>query len=156
MTCCRSCGGIWRRWRTALCTATWRSGGKAFQLLVGIAQLLPLLRRQLGKELHALHGLVALFRRQTVEFLQPLAQGGLAIRRKLLEGGIVFQEVELLVQRQIFVGLEPVTHLPSAFLAGMVGWALLRLGRGRLHERNRSMPGVACVYARGDIQGHQP
>ena len=40
---------------------------------------------------------------------------------------LTFQEFELLIERKIFVGLEPVAHLASAFLCGTAGIrALLR------------------------------
>src|SRR6478672_10054253 len=95
----------------------WR---KTFQLLVSAPQFLPLLWCQLGQKLHALQCLIALIGRQAVEFFQPLAQCSLTVRRELFEARFAFQEFELLIERKVFVGLEPVAHLASAFLSGMV------------------------------------
>ncbi len=75
------------------------------------------------------------------------------MRRKLLEPRILFKKLELLVERKVFVGLEPVAHLPSAFLAGMVG--IRGFLWGGLHKHKRSSAPAGRVYARGNIQGNQ-
>src|SRR6478672_3857867 len=89
---------------------------QAFQLLISAPQLLPLLWAQLGEELHALQSLSAFFRRKAVKVFQALTKCRLSIGWKLFESGFAFQQFELLVQRKVFMRLEPVAHLVSVFL----------------------------------------
>jgi len=81
------------------------------ELEAGVAQLLALLLAKIGQEGHALQRLVLLFRRQAVEFPQALPQRILAIWRQLVKAGLFFQKLKLLINGQVLVGLEPVTHL---------------------------------------------
>src|SRR5579859_1971762 len=111
----------------------WR---QALQLLVSAPQFLPLLWRQLGQKLHALQGLVAFIGRQAVEFFQPITQCFLMICRELLEAGFIFQKFDLLIERKVFMCLEPLAHLASAFLSGMIGAIRAFLRRG-LYQKYR-------------------
>ena len=76
---------------------------KSLELMIGIPQLLPLRRCQACPEAHPLQGQLALVRRQTVEFAEPVAQRRLAGWWKLFEIRIARKGFFLLINGKILV-----------------------------------------------------
>jgi hypothetical protein len=76
---------------------------------MGFPYLLTLFRRHAGSDFHLPQRAFALLWRKAVEFVQPVYQCCLAIRRQFLKIRLAFQKLLLLIGRQVFVLPEPVT-----------------------------------------------
>jgi len=111
--------------------------------LVKLVPLPLLVGREVLPGFHPVQGAFLLPDGQAQEVLLLLQQLRLPVRRKLLEGGIAFERLPLLIRRKALVAAEPVAKvIPGrAFLASLLLFLLLlllgALSRlwGRLHLR---------------------